>query len=86
MGVTLSVSLSLAGLVLGADRNWIDSKISDKLAEMRLVPSPQAEVGKLVRRLSFDLTGLPPQHEFADEPIGEVVDLRWTPMFGHLQG
>ena len=83
LGVILSVGLYSAGLVLGADRNWIDSKIGEKLAELSLVPSPQAEVATLIRRLSFDLTGLPPQSQFADEPIGEVVDsLLNSPHFG----
>ena len=40
--------------------NPIDSLISQKLQQAKLAPAPSAAPAELVRRLSFDLTGLPP--------------------------
>jgi mono/diheme cytochrome c family protein len=38
----------------------IDSLIQERLAEQGLIPSPEADRRTLIRRLSFDLLGLPP--------------------------
>src|SRR5262249_49757770 len=50
-----------------ASRAWavnpIDSFIFSKLAENKLAPSPPADRRTLIRRLSFDLIGLPPSPE-----------------------
>ena len=40
--------------------NPIDAFIRAKLAEKKLAPSPEADRRTLIRRLSYDLTGLPP--------------------------
>ena len=40
--------------------NPIDAFIRAKLAEMRLTPSPEADRATLIRRLTYDLHGLPP--------------------------
>jgi mono/diheme cytochrome c family protein len=42
------------------ERNAIDLFIRAKLAEKQLAPSPIADRATLIRRLSFDLIGLPP--------------------------
>lgn len=44
----------------GASRTAIDSFIRRALSERRLEPSQEADRRTLIRRLSFDLTGLPP--------------------------
>ena len=44
-------------------QNPIDHFIQEKLIEKKLEPSPQANKERLIRRLSFDLTGLPPSLE-----------------------
>ncbi|MCP4849992.1 MAG: DUF1549 domain-containing protein [Verrucomicrobiaceae bacterium] len=40
--------------------NWIDHFILDRLESEGLTPSPRAKAEHLLRRLTFDLTGLPP--------------------------
>jgi len=47
-----------------ASRNWghneVDAFVRERLDEEKLAPSPETERHTLLRRLSFDLTGLPP--------------------------
>lgn len=47
----------------GWARNAVDRFVAAKLAEKGLKPSPEADKRTLVRRVSFDLTGLPPTPE-----------------------
>ena len=49
--------------VQGADSDSIDVLIRKKLAENKFTPSPEADRPTLIRRLSFDLIGLPPTLE-----------------------
>lgn len=44
-------------------RNEVDHFILQKLMEQGLTPSPEADRSRLIRRLSFDLRGLPPSLE-----------------------
>jgi hypothetical protein len=44
-------------------RNPIDAFIQDRLARENLTPSPEADRRTLLRRVTFDLTGLPPTPE-----------------------
>ena len=44
-------------------RNPVDAFVLAKLSDESLAPSPQADKAALVRRLFFDLTGLPPSPE-----------------------
>ena len=46
-----------------AQGNFIDHFIRQKLTENGLSPSPRADARTLIRRLYFDLTGLPPSPE-----------------------
>lgn len=47
-------------------KNEIDYFVLDKLESLNLKPSPEAEKETLIRRLSFDLNGLPPTPEEID--------------------
>lgn len=63
-------------------RNPIDAFVAAGHRRQKLRPSPPASAAELVRRLSFGLTGLPPQPEdverlatdFSDEAYGELVE------------
>lgn len=44
-------------------RNPIDAFIVSKLEDTKIEPAPEADRPTLIRRLSFDLTGLPPRPE-----------------------
>ncbi len=47
-------------------RNSVDAFVYAKLRSMQLKPSPEADRRTLIRRLSFDLTGLPPSSAEVD--------------------
>lgn len=54
-------------------RNDIDFFISEKLKKQGLSPSPEADQMTLLRRVSLDITGLPPSEELADQwKLGQV--------------
>ncbi len=71
-------------------RNAIDNFILARLEEEGLEPSPPAELGTLLRRVSLDLTGLPPspddvavfEHEMAvaggDSQAADAVYNAWV--------
>jgi hypothetical protein len=76
-------------------RTAVDRFIELKLREGGLVPSPDAEPRTLVRRLSVDLTGLPPTFaeverfcsDGSDAPYDRLVDrLLASPHFGERWG
>ena len=82
-------------LPAGADPAWsrnpIDRFIRQRLARERLTPAPEADRHTLIRRLSLDLTGLPPTPAELDDFLADtrpgayerVVDrLLATPHYG----
>jgi hypothetical protein len=84
---------------VGNDPEWgtnaIDRFVLTKLAEHGLAPSPRADRRTLLRRVSFDLTGLPPSAEqvaaFEADPsadaFAKVVDrLLASPHYGERWG
>lgn len=69
--------------------NWIDHFVLARLEREGLSPSPDADRRTLVRRLYFDLIGLPPEPEEAeafirgDQSLDQLVDsLLESPHFG----
>lgn len=63
--------------------NPIDAFVAAKLKEHGLTFAPEAEPATLIRRVSFDLTGLPPSADLLALPYEEAVDrLLASPHFG----
>ena len=56
----------------GASGNPIDAFVRAKLASEGLAPAPEADRRTLVRRLTFDLTGLPPTLREIDDFLRDV--------------
>ena len=52
-----------AETIEGFTRNPIDGFVAEKMTAMGLKPSPEADRVTQIRRLSFDLIGLPPTHD-----------------------
>jgi len=66
-----------------AAANPIDAFVAAKLKEHRLTFAPEAEPATLIRRVSFDLTGLPPSPDLLMLPYEEAVDrLLASPHYG----
>jgi hypothetical protein len=61
-------------------RTPVDRFIAAKLAEKGLHPSPEADRRTLIRRLSFDLVGLPP----SPEEIAQFLEDRSPDAYEHL--
>jgi hypothetical protein len=53
-------------------RNPIDRFILSRLEREELVPSPEADRATLIRRVSLDLTGLPPSAEEVEAFLGDL--------------
>lgn len=61
----------------------IDAFVRAKLAEKGMKPSPKADAAALLRRVSLDLTGLPPTADELKEPYAKTVErLLNSPRFG----
>jgi Protein of unknown function (DUF1549)/Protein of unknown function (DUF1553) len=76
-------------------RNAIDAFILDKLTQAGLTPAPAADRRTLLRRLTFDLTGLPPTPAeiaaFVNDPAAEAYEkvverLLASPRYGEHWG
>lgn len=65
-------------------KNGIDRFIFDKLSQNKLNPAPEADKRSLVRRLYFDLTGLPPSPSEADSFINDQSPNAYDSLVDHL--
>jgi hypothetical protein len=67
--------LSRLGITANDETDWakneIDQFILDKLKQDQLKPSPEADRATLIRRVSLDLTGLPPTEKEVADFIGD---------------
>jgi hypothetical protein len=70
------------------DRNWvrnpIDAYVLARLKQKGLRPSPEASRRTLVRRLTFDLTGLPPTPGEIDDFISDTSPLAYERLVDRL--
>ena len=57
--------------------NPIDAFIYEKMRAEGLAPSPEADREKLLRRVTFDLTGLPPTPAEMDAFLADTADGAW---------
>lgn len=66
------------------NRNWIDSFILERLEREKLQPAPDANRVTLIRRLSFDLTGLPPTSEEVEAFLKDKSDSAYEKVVDRL--
>ncbi|MBL7647667.1 MAG: PSD1 domain-containing protein [Candidatus Hydrogenedentes bacterium] len=65
-------------------RNAIDAFIQAKLAEKGVLPSPEADRKTLIRRVYYDLTGLPPTPEAVDAFCADPNPLAYEDLVDRL--
>jgi mono/diheme cytochrome c family protein len=65
-------------------KNGIDYFIADKLEKSGLKPNPEAEKTALIRRATFDLTGLPPTIEEVDAFLADGTDSAYEKVVDRL--
>ena len=69
------------------NENPIDAFVFAKLRAKGLESAPKADNRTLIRRIHFDLTGLPPEPDKLDEPYGKAVErLLASPQYGERWG
>ena len=70
------------------DHSWeaslIDRFIAGRLSQQQLLPSPQASPQWLIRRLYFDLTGLPPSAQEVDLFVANPSDTAYQELVDRL--
>jgi len=83
------------GVDAAAVRTPVDAFVLARLAEEKIAPAPRADKLTLLRRVSFDLTGLPPTPEQAEAFLGDdspgaykalVEELLASPAYGERWG
>lgn len=65
-------------------RNWIDNFVLNRLEQERIAPAPDADRVTLLRRVCFDLTGLPPNEEMASAFLKDSSDNAWKTLVDRL--
>ena len=65
-------------------RNGTDAFVLERLKRAGLNPAPQATRGQLIRRLTFDLIGLPPSPEEVDAFLRDNSDQAWERVVDRL--
>ena len=67
-------------------RNPIDHFVQGRLAMRGILASPEASSESLIRRVTLDLTGLPPTLEEVDAFVGDTPDDAWEKVVDRLLG
>ncbi|MBL6724579.1 MAG: DUF1553 domain-containing protein [Rubripirellula sp.] len=79
---------AIATLTSSADvypsRGVIDDYLNHKLYTAGIKPNPEAELHTQLRRLCFDLTGLPPSIEMQDVWLADPTDRNWDRLVNQL--
>ena len=65
-------------------RNWIDHFVLARLDREQLAPSPDADRATLLRRVCFDLTGLPATAEMAKQFLADDADITYENLVDRL--
>lgn len=65
-------------------RNWIDNFILMRLEQEKIAPAPDADRVTLLRRVCFDLTGLPPNEEMTSAFLVDSSDNAWETLVDRL--
>lgn len=65
-------------------KNWIDQFVLARLEQVGLTPNKPADPVTLVRRLHFDLTGLPPTPEVVDKFVADPSDAAYERLIDEL--
>ncbi|MFT4555272.1 MAG: hypothetical protein ACI93T_001202 [Porticoccaceae bacterium] len=71
-------------VVVDNSSNWIDRFIDQRLADESLELSPEADRVTLLRRVSFDLTGLPPTPNEVDAFVADKSADAWEKVVDRL--
>ena len=61
----------------GKSKNWIDSYLQDRLDKKGIAPNTPASPSSRLRRLAFDLTGLPPSPSLLNQWLKEPSNQAW---------
>ncbi len=70
--------------IAGKPTNWVDNFIVSRLAQDGLTLAPEANKATLLRRVSFDLTGLPPTPEEVDAFLHDKSTEAWERVVDRL--
>ncbi len=69
---------------LPANANWIDNMVQARLALDSLQPSPRADPVTLIRRVYFDLIGLPPRPQDVERFVNDHSQAAFERQVDHL--
>ncbi len=64
--------------------SWIDGFLDQRLAQAGIMPNPRADIDTVLRRLAFDLTGLPPTPETISRWRSDPSDAMWFTIVDEL--
>ncbi len=67
-----------------SDGNWIDTMILQQLSQRGLSQAPQATRRVLIRRLFFDLVGLPPSADQVEQFLSDETETAWEDLVDRL--